>query len=267
VRAGDVVVRRGAFLRPIEIAILAEAGSSLVAVYPRPRAAILATGNELVPVETRPAAGQIRNSNSPLLVAAANANGAEAIDLAIARDEQEDLRKRIQQGLAADLLVLSGGVSAGKFDLVPHVLSELGVQQVFHKVSLRPGRPIWFGIRNEGQSRTLVFGLPGNPVSSCVCFELFVRPAIAALAGRGFVAAVPRTARLSRAFPYKGGRESCLPARLAEPADGHTTPTVEVLPWHGSADLAALAQANALVRLGAEAAQLDVGATVEVICL
>lgn len=265
VRAGDIVVRRGAMLRPIEIAILAEAGSAFVSAHPRPRLAVLATGNELVPVETRPAAGQIRNSNSPLVVAAANAAGATGIDLGIARDNQDELRKAIERGLAADVLVLSGGVSAGKFDLVPQVLAELGVRQVFHKVSLRPGKPLWFGFRDGADSRTLVFGLPGNPVSSFVCFELFVRPAISALAGQGFASVPTASARLTHDFPYKGGRESCLPARVSNLAAGDAQPTVEILKWHGSADLAALAEANALVRLGSEPAQLEAGVTVEVL--
>jgi molybdopterin molybdotransferase len=225
---------------------------------------VLATGNELVPIETRPAAGQIRNSNSPLIVVAATAAGATAIDLGIARDNPDELREAIERGLAADVLVLSGGVSAGKFDLVPQALAELGVRQVFHKVALRPGKPLWFGIRDNADSRTLVFGLPGNPVSSFVCFELFVRPAVAALSGRGFGSIAAASARLSHDFTHKGGRESCLPARVSNLAATDSPPTVEILDWRGSADLAALAEANALVRLGAEAAQLKAGATVEI---
>ena len=113
------------------------------------------------------------------------------------------------------MLLLCGGVSAGKFDLVPDVLAELGVEEVFHKVALRPGKPLWFGVKTCGERQVLVFGLPGNPVSSLVCFELFVRPAIAALAGRGFAAASLVSARLSHDFQYKGGRASCLPARIS----------------------------------------------------
>ncbi len=154
VHAGDVVVQRGAVIRPIEVAILAEAGRAQVVATPRPRVAVLATGNELVLCDAKPAAGQIRNSNSPLLVAAATAAGANAIDLGIARDRLGDLRVLVTKGLAADVLILSGGVSAGKFDFVPQVLTELGVQPVFHKVALRPGKPIWFGIREAAEART-----------------------------------------------------------------------------------------------------------------
>ena len=112
-----------------------------------------------------------------------------------------NLRSLVEEGLAADVLLLSGGVSAGKFDLVPEVLAELGVEEVFHKIALRPGKPLWFGVKDFGDRRTLVFGLPGNPVSSFVCFELFVRPAIAALAGRGFAVSNPISARLESCVP------------------------------------------------------------------
>jgi molybdopterin molybdotransferase len=271
-RAGDTVARNGAALRPIEIAMLAEAGRALVAVRPRPRLAVLSTGNELVPVSERPAAGQIRNTNGPMLAAAANAAGGEAVELGVARDVRDELIGKIREGLASDVLLLSGGVSAGKFDLVPGVLGELGVQQVFHKVALRPGKPLWFGAWEGGGHRTLVFGLPGNPVSSFVCFVLFVRPAIAALAGRGFVGLSKRTCHLSHAYDHAGGRAAYLPARidnLAALSDSSTyqPANVEILPWLGSADLAALGRSNGLVCLKAEPKRLEAGALVNVILI
>jgi molybdopterin molybdotransferase len=277
-QAGQVVLRDGVVLRPIEIAILAEIGHAVVRVRPRPQVAVLPTGNELVSVGERPAAGQIRNSNGPLLVAAVGRAGATAVDLGVGRDDRDDLRQRIRQGFAADVLLISGGVSAGKFDLVPEVLDELGVAEVFHKVDLRPGKPLWFGVKSEEKRRVLVFGLPGNPVSSFVCFELFVRPALAALAGRRFQNPGSVTARLSHSYQYGGGRESCLPARVsiaseclprlagrAADARLQELPTVEILPWHGSADLAALAQSNCLVRLSGEARSLEPGTKVDVL--
>ena len=280
-RAGDVVLRAGAILRPIEIGILAEIGRAVVNVRPRPRLAVLPTGNEIVPVGEKPGQGQIRNSNGPMLLAAAARAGAEAIELGIARDERERLKQWIEQGLAADVLVLSGGVSAGAFDLVPGVLSELGVEQVFHKIALRPGKPLWFGAKDDGERRVLVFGLPGNPVSSFVCFELFARPAIAALSGRGFVGAPRCQARLAHDFNHSGGRASCLPARIvptnaALQADerygcdtlsspGSPVACVEILPWQGSADLAALARANGLACLPNEANHLVAGAVIDVL--
>jgi molybdopterin molybdotransferase len=279
-RAGDVVLRAGALVRPIEIAILAEIGRAMATVRPRPRVAILPTGNELVAIGEKPGQGQIRNSNGPMLRAAATNAGAEAIELGIARDDRAELSRWIEQGLAADVLLLSGGVSAGKFDLVPSVLADLGIERVFHKVSLRPGKPLWFGIKQDGERHTLVFGLPGNPVSSFVCFELFVRPTIAALAGRGFSQPNLITAQVSHEFDHPGRRAAYLPARLTvEPdlerangaadaaglrgtiARGHF---VEILPWQGSADLASLAHADLLAYLPAEKCHLAFGAPIKV---
>jgi molybdopterin molybdotransferase len=282
-RAGDVVLRAGADMRPIEIAIMAEIGRVMATVRPRPRVAILPTGNELVAIGERLGHGQIRNSNGPMLVAAATSAGAEAIELGIARDDRDELSRWIEQGLAADVLLLSGGVSAGKFDLVPAVLADLGIECVFHKVSLRPGKPLWFGVKEDGERRVLVFGLPGNPVSSFVCFELFVRPAIAALAGRGFTQHRTMTAQLGHKFDHPGGRAAYLPARLTvEPtieliqrevddADFRAAiargPFIEILPWQGSADLATLANADALAYLPAEKCRLAAGSPIKVMMI
>jgi molybdopterin molybdotransferase len=270
-RVGDLVLKNGARLRAIEIAVLAEIGRSMITAIPRPRVAILPTGNELVPVGDRPANGQIRNSNGPMLLASAMRAEADAIELGIARDNRPDLTRWVEQGLTADILVLSGGVSAGKFDLVPQVLNELGVEQVFHKIALRPGKPLWFGIQDNGDRRVLVFALPGNPVSSLVCFELFVRPAIEILAGRGFTEWDTIQGRLTHAYDHTGGRAACLPARLflasriAKNVDSeHLPPSMEVLPWHGSADMATLTQANALALFPVEARRFEPGALLDV---
>lgn len=261
---GDIVIHRGAVVRAIEIAIMAETGHGAVAVVPRPRMAVLPTGNELVAVTDRPGPGQIRNSNGPMLMALGRRAGAETFDLEVARDSHEHLTQRIADGLTHDILVLSGGVSAGTFDLVPQVLAEQGVEQVFHKVALRPGKPLWFGIkRDEAAGRTvLVFGLPGNPVSSLVCFELFVRPAIAALAGHGFEQLESFRVKLADDYDHPGGRAACLPARVSR---GPTEATVKILPWAGSADLATLAGANGLVRLPAEKRHFAAGSELEVL--
>lgn len=283
-RAGDVVLRGGSLIRPIEVAILAEVGHAVVRVRPRPRVAVLPTGNEIVPVGERPAPGQIRNSNGPMLLAAANRAGADTDDLGIARDDHDSLLRSVEKGLTSDILILSGGVSAGTFDLVPKVLADARVTQVFHKVALRPGKPLWFGTFRFNEQCALVFGLPGNPVSSLVCFELFVRPAIAALAGRGFVGLPTASARLRHPYDHAGGRAACLPAHVtsirdanshgdnvphndAQLADDGSLPGLEILPWQGSADLATLARANGLVRLPREPLQLEAGATVEVLFL
>jgi molybdopterin molybdotransferase len=283
-QVGDVALRKGVVIRPIEIGVLAELGYAEVAAIPRPRVAILPTGNELVDAGEMPAAGQIRNSNGPLLAAAVVKAGGESLEQEVARDERQLLRSAIERGLAADVLILSGGVSAGKFDLVPEVLAELGVKQVFHKISLRPGKPLWFGVKENGERSVLVFGLPGNPVSSLVCFELFVRPAISAMAGRGFLGLPVTRARLRHDFRQGGGRQAYLPGRLA-PAGATNSSVVpetdgaaawdwpsadllvEILPWQGSADLATLARANCLARLSGDKQDLAAGDGVDVVLI
>jgi molybdopterin molybdotransferase len=240
---GDRVLSAGTELRAIEIGVLAEVGRARVRVVPRPKIAILATGNELVPPEVIPAVGHIRNSNGPMLAAAAQSAGAVGIELGIAPDDAGELRKMIGFGLEADVLVISGGVSAGVLDLVPGVLETLGVRQVFHKVKVKPGKPLWFGVLPGRSGAKLVFGLPGNPVSSLVCFELFVRPALARLAGRCGGGLKELTARLSAEFSHRGERPTYHPARVTT-VDGQDV--VEPARWKGSGDLTALVGANAL---------------------
>lgn len=288
-RVGDVVLKAGVVLRSIEVGVLAEIGRVVVQAIPRPRVAILATGNELVAVGESPAQGQIRNSNGPLLAAAAASAGAEALELGVARDDRDDLGRWIERGLAADVLILSGGVSAGKFDLIPATLMELGVEQVFHKLALKPGKPLWFGVKRHVKRPVLVFGLPGNPVSSFVCFELFVRPAVATMSGRGFKSLPVVRARLSHAFDHAGGRAAFLPAavsngttsdgpdaahdRLAVASAGEAATmspqpkdlVVSLLPWQGSADLATLARANGLARFSTENRHYAAGDPIDVI--
>jgi molybdopterin molybdotransferase len=261
-RRGEIVLPAGQEIRPAEVGLLAEVGRANVLTYPRPRVAVLSTGNELVEAHELPAAGQIRNSNGPLLSAAVRRSGGTPIELGIARDDAADLRAKIEQGLAADILVLSGGVSMGVLDLVPRVLTELGVEQVFHKVNLKPGKPLWFGTtgsRSKVQGSrsghqpetlnlkpgTLVFGVPGNPVSGLVCFELFVRPAIARLAGREPDAVLRRLdARLTKSFAHRGDRPTYFPAIVRRVAGDWTAEPVE---WRGSADLRGITRANALI--------------------
>jgi molybdopterin molybdotransferase len=261
-RAGDVVLQRGTLLRAIEIGLLAEVGRATVQVATRPTVAILPTGNELVEPADVPAPGQIRNSNGMLLTAAAHAAGGEPILLPIARDTEEDLRQKIGRGLEADVLILSGGVSAGVLDLVPRVLAELGVEQVFHKLNLKPGKPLWFGVSRHRERSTLVFGLPGNPVSSFVCCELFVRPAIARLSGRNDSARSEVRARLEVDYQQRGDRHTFLPAIYRVGDDGAAR--VAPVTWRGSADLRGLVAANALISLPAGDRQYQAGETVDV---
>ena len=208
-------------------------GPHAVAGHGRPTLGVLATGNELVPAataRTRPDSQQQWTDAR----GRGRAAGATAIDLGIGRDVREQLSDRIAAGLGCDMLVVSGGVSAGTFDLVPEVFKQLGVEQIFHKVSLKPGKPLWFGVLSDGSGEKLVFGLPGNPVSSMVCFELFVRPAIGRVSARGDTS-LPRTpAALTIEYMHRGDRPTYHPARLTQTADRIW---IEPLSWRGSGDL------------------------------
>ena len=262
---GEVVLAAGKRLRAIDLALLAEVGRERVRVIPRPRVAVLATGNELVPCGETVGPGQIRNSNSPMLAAALVEVGVGAIDLGIARDDPRDLKAAISAGLEADVLLVTGGVSAGVMDLVPGILTELGVAEVFHKVRMKPGKPLWFGVgENEGH-RCLVFGLPGNPVSALVSFVLFVKPVLAALGGEPFQTAGAIRGMLGGPVKHRGGRPTYHPCRLVPLPDG--SHSVEPLVWRGSADLAALTRASGLIVLPAGDYELPVGTAVEAIAL
>ena len=262
-KRGDLVVAAGSELRPQELGALAEFGCSRVLARRRPRVAVLATGDELVPIEQTPGPGQIRNSNETMLVAQIHRASAEPVPLGIARDERAHLRERIEQGLQADVLVLSGGVSMGEKDLVPSELAAAGVRQVFHKANVKPGKPIWFGVlEREPNSRTLVFGLPGNPVSSMVCFELFVRPALRRMMGVSAAGPVVMTARLTAPHTTKGERPTYQPARLEWRADG---PAVTAVPWVGSSDLRATVAANSMALFPIGDQTYEAGSTIEVI--
>lgn len=269
VRSGAVVLTAGTKLNGSRIGALAELGCAQVLVHRRPTVAILATGDELVAIDQQPGPGQIRNSNESMLVAQVQAAGAIPVPLGVARDDRDDLRAKITRGLRSDLLVLSGGVSAGTMDLVPSELTAAGVSEVFHKVEMKPGKPIWFGVRptsldplSGGEVDCYVFGLPGNPVSSLVCCELFVRTAIRRLMGEP--ASVPQTikARLEHSYSARQDRPTYHPARLTWETAG---PVVTLVPWHGSSDLCGTVTANAMVFLPGDAREYQVGDPLETI--
>jgi molybdopterin molybdotransferase len=264
-RDGHEVLAAGMKLGAAEIGLAAEAGATHVVVAPRPRVAILSTGSELVPPEAVPAFGQTRNSNGPMLHAAVRLLDAEPIPLGIAADRPEAIRAAVAQGLAADVLVLSGGVSAGDLDLVPEIFRLCGVEKIFHKVRLKPGKPVWFGVlRREQESPTLVFGLPGNPASSLVCFELFVRPAVMMLAGAAREQwHLPRgRARLTAPAKAAADRPVYLPCVLTRTSHGiDATP----LPWTGSSDLLGLAGAGGMIALPAGGTRFEAGDEVEIV--
>ena len=257
---GETVISTGQRLGPSQLGALAELGHHPVRVYPQPRVAVLATGDELVPYDQTPGPGQIRNSNELMLSAQVRQAGAEAVPLGIARDDRAELRERIASGLQCDILCLSGGVSAGILDLVPAVLQELGVREIFHKVRVKPGKPIWFGYRPcvNGTSPCYVFGLPGNPVSSLVCFELFVRTAIRRM--QGLTDCLPRaeSRQLTKSVSHHDPRPTYHPSRC-DSDNG-----VELVSWQGSSDLRATALADSMTLLPTGPLELAIGSRVMV---
>jgi molybdopterin molybdotransferase len=259
-RRGENVLSAGAVLHPVELGVLAGVGRSSVPVVRAPHVAVLSTGDEVVEAPAVPGPGQIRNSNGPMLTALVERAGGVARYLGNAADRLDSLRPAINEGLKHDALVLCGGVSAGKLDLVPSVLRDAGVEAHFHKVAMKPGKPVLFGTLG----RTVVFGLPGNPVSSLACFELFVRPALRRLAG--IADALPRfvPVPLVEEFAYRTDRPTYHPAWL-EPADVGWQ--VRRVPWFGSPDLRALTRANALMLLPAGDQLYRAGQAIPVLAL
>lgn len=259
IRKGRRVLQSGRTLRPQEVGLLAELGCHTVIARGRPRVAILATGDELVPIAEEPGPGQIRNSNESMLAAQVERAGGIPVPLGIARDDAEHLAVGIALGLQADMLLLSGGVSAGKLDLVPAELERAGVAQVFHKVRVKPGKPVWFGTRENQDGVVPVFGLPGNPVSSMVCFELFVRAAM-----RELTQAMEPTPRmfvpLSHAVQPTATRPTYHPATLVTET-GRTL--VRTIDWAGSADLRCTVDADGMALLPMGDHAIDAGTLVE----
>jgi molybdopterin molybdotransferase len=216
VEAGDVVVARGVRLGPAQLGALAAAGIAEVSCTRRPRVAILATGTELRRPGEELASGQVYEANGVLLAAALASTGAETESIPAVADDEEAHREALGRGLAADMLVTSGGVSVGPHDLVRGLLRELGVREIFWGVAVKPGKPLAFGVRG----RTLVFGLPGNPVSSLVGCELFVRPAVLALQGVAEPGPIYHEGRLGTTVRRNSRRDEFLRARLLPSEDG-----------------------------------------------
>jgi molybdopterin molybdotransferase len=246
-RAGAIVVPRGSVLNAARLGVLASAGRSMVRVVRRPRVAIVPTGDELVDPSQVPGPGQIRNSNSIVLHALALQSEADPRARPVASDDEDTLRVALDEGLNWDVLLVSGGVSAGQRDLVPGALESLGVRQIFHKVRLKPGKPLWFGVGppRGDHGGALVFGLPGNPVSVLVGFLVFVKPALSILAGRRNGIPACTTAPLSRGFSHRGDRPTYHPAKLVPASAGSPERSwLEPLTWSGSADLCTVAQAD-----------------------
>jgi molybdopterin molybdotransferase len=240
-KRGSLLLDRGMRLDEAAIALAASVGRSRLRVFVRPRVAVLTTGDEIVAVDAEPGPTQIRNSNSYSLAVQIQQAGGEPVLLSIAPDEPHKLRQLIEEGLQSDLLIMTGGVSMGRYDLVELVLGDMQAEFFFAGAKIQPGRPVVFG---RIQSRKYFFGLPGNPVSTMVTFELFAKPMIEALAGMGARPLIFLHARLKSDIRTKTGLTRFLPARLSgEYDDSH----VEIVSWQGSGDIAARARANCYI--------------------
>ncbi len=257
-RAGSVILRRGRRLGATELGLLASAGQACVAVAKKPRVAILTTGDEVVPIEQVPEWFQVRNSNASMLAALVASTSAVPCELPIAPDDKQALQPLIEQGLEADLLLLSGGVSVGSYDFVTEVLGSLGAETYLQGVAIRPGKPLTFG-RVQGK---FFFGLPGNPVSTLVTFEVFVRPALGVLQGADFDCPVFLRARLGSALRQKHGLTAFLPARVQWQGGD---PVVSPVSWQGSGDLVGLAAANGFLVIHPGQTELAPGDWVDVL--
>jgi molybdopterin molybdotransferase len=254
----DLLLSPGIRLGFAELAIAAQVGAATLSCYQKPRVALLSTGDEIVPVAETPGPFQIRNSNCISLAAQVHLAAGQPIPLGHAFDRFEDLSAKIECGLQHDILVLTGGVSMGKYDLVESVLKSLGAEFLFDAVAIRPGKPTVFGrCRNK-----LVFGLPGNPVSTMVTFQLFVVPAIDLLSGAAARPLPLLQATLSQTLREKPGLTHFLPARLEWP---NASPRVHALPWQGSGDIAALRRANCFLVVPADRHDISAGEKVSVL--
>jgi len=266
-RRGERLLSPGTRLDHAAIAVASSVGRSHLLVYSKPRVAVLATGDEVVDIDVPPAPYQIRNSNSYSLAAQIQAAGAEPVLLPIAPDEPERLRELIADGFEADLLLLTGGVSMGKYDLVEQALAEFQAEFFFTGAQIQPGRPIVFGrivcgAGDKGSDYKYFFGLPGNPVSTMVTFELFARPVLEALAGLPPRRLVFLHAKLKSEIKTKPGLKRFLPALLSgefEQAE------VELIRWQGSGDIAATARANCYLVIPADREQIAAGEWVPVL--
>lgn len=259
-RAGDRLLSGGVDLTPVRLGLLAAAGAATLRVFDAPRVAIVPTGDELVDHRERPGPGQIRNSNAPMLAALATRAGADAWISSILPDEPAALASGFREALDRDVVLAIGGVSAGQRDLAPDVLRSLGVREVFHKVRIRPGKPLWFGVAptRDGRPPALVFGLPGNPLSGLVSFLNFVAPALDVLAGRPARGPAITPAVAAKRLERRGDLEVFLPARIVDGQDA-TRPIVEPLDSRGSADMATVVNADGFLVVRAGDGAIEAG--------
>lgn len=259
--AGSVIASPGELIGPARVGALASVGAHRVNVRRSPRVHVVATGSELVPIDAAPEAGQIRNSNAHALAAAARRLGGTVVALEHVADTEAGHAEVLGRALEADVVLISGGVSVGDYDLVPATLTRLGASCVFHGVRLQPGKPLWFGVRGT----TLVFGLPGNPVSTLVNTELFVRPALRRALGVEPAVEPPELMRLATPLTKGAWRRRYVPVSITVESDG--TRTASVVPFAGSGDVFGFGRADALAIVPENGVAREAGDDVHVVPL
>jgi molybdopterin molybdotransferase len=274
-RAGDELLPAGSAIGFAQVALAATCGCAQLDVFRRPRVAILTTGDEIVPVEAEPEPGQIRNSNGPMLAAMVAAAGGEPWVLPTAADTAEALDAALAQAIEADMLLITGGVSAGKFDLVEPSLKRMGAKFRFTGVRIQPGKPLVFGEvpaspghdlnQKEDGAKRCCFGLPGNPVSSAVTFLLFASPVLAALAGKRDRGPRFALARLAEEVKGKPGLTRFLPASCTFGSGLGELPEVKRVEWQGSGDLTAMGLSNCFLVLPEDSVGMAAGEMVRIL--
>ncbi len=260
VRSGDVVLRPGRVLSPADLGLLASVGRTVLAVHRRPRVAILSTGNELVEADQPVRAGQVVNSNAYTLAAAVAEAGGVPTALPIARDTREEIRAAFTDASRFDAILSTGGVSVGEFDYVKAVMEEIGVRQIFWKVAQKPGKPLTFGVL-AGRP---FFGLPGNPVSSLVCFYLYARPALRRMAGHAAVHLPTTSVKLGTDLKKAEGLTEFVRCRL-EASEG--SPLAVPTGTQSSAVLSSMSRGQALLVAPAGSSRFEAGSTMRAILL
>ena len=247
-QAGDVLVKAGQVLEAPHWSIAASVGEAEVQVSRRPKIAIVSTGDELIEVDEKPKAYQIRRSNAYTLLASCRKNGFYDVKMEHIRDNPEEVRRTLQKILGeSDILILSGGVSMGKFDFVPSTLTELGIQPVFHKIRQKPGKPFWFGVSEKKQ---MVFALPGNPVSALVCFHRYVLQALNKTLGHDPNYLGQAHAVLEEKVSFKKPLTYFLPVQVRSGEDGMTY--AKPVKSNGSGDFASLGRSQGFIELSAD---------------
>lgn len=255
VRAGQVVLRKGTRIRPQHIATLAAVGCGSVCVSRLPEVGVISTGDELVTPDKKPGLCQIRETNSHQLSAQARQTGAIVSNYGIVADRKHDIDRMLRRAIAEnDVVVLSGGVSAGDYDYVPGIMKQIGIDVLFQEVAIKPGKPTVFGVCED----TYCFGLPGNPVASFVIFELLVKPFLYKMMGHDYrpaCACVPLALAITR---MKTEKQSWIPVVISDDLEA------KPVKYHGSANITALCDANGLISIDKGVAELEKGTIVRV---